>query len=245
MRTKALASHLWSGIHTHACMQAPLLHICGRTPYIQVPLPHICGSKCFTPAGACCTHILTSTKQLIAQSSPRSSVLGASLLSAAMADREMAWRALETLFGSEVRGPGSQPYMCKIVRVCGLSDRLTGPRGSTHTHICVVFRLHSFGSRSAHHFGGCFHRLLPETIQTTEQNDSRRRGAEIQHICRDLVRRAVNMTSNIRLQVYEEHVIEKKKTLLFESAKKTRSPNPVFLDRWSRFTQRNLKINGR
>ena len=56
-----------------------------------------------------------------------------------MADPEMAWRALETLFGSEVRGPGSQPYMCKIVRVCGLSDRLTGPRGSTHTHAYVLF----------------------------------------------------------------------------------------------------------
>ena len=147
-----------------------------------------------------------------------------------------------------VRGPWSWVAALHVQDCPGLwsirpVDRATGL--NTHTRICVVFRLHSFGSRSAHHFGGCFHRLLPETIQTTEQNDSRRRGAEIQHICRDLVRRAVNMTSNIRLQVYEEHVIEKKKTLLFESAKKTRSPNPVFLDRWSRFTQRNLKINGR
>ena len=44
----------------------------------------------------------------------------------------------------------------------------------------------------------------------------------------------MNVTSKICLKVFEEHVIEKKKTLLFESAKKTRSPNPVFLDRWLR-----------
>ena len=41
------------------------------------------------------------------------------------------------------------------------------------------------------------------------------------------------MTSTIRLKVFEEHVIEKTKTLLFESDTKTRSPNPVFMERWS------------
>ena len=53
-----------------------------------------------------------------------------------------------------------------------------------------------------------------------------------QHICHDHVRRSVNVTSNIRLQVYEEHAIEKKKNLLFMSDAKSRSPNPVFLERW-------------
>ena len=57
---------------------------------------------------------------------------------------------------------------------------------------------------------------------------------KVEHICRDHVRRALNVTSKICLKVFEEHVIEKNKTLLFESAKKTRSPNPVFLDRWLR-----------
>ena len=50
----------------------------------------------------------------------------------AMADREVAWRALETLFGSEVRGLGSQTYQIKLNRVCGLSDRLTGSQESTY-----------------------------------------------------------------------------------------------------------------
>jgi hypothetical protein len=49
-----------------------------------------------------------------------------------MADRDVAWRALEILFGTEVRGPGSQPYKMNIVRVCGLSDRLAGSSGSTY-----------------------------------------------------------------------------------------------------------------
>ena len=34
------------------------------------------------------------------------------------------------------------------------------------------------------------------------------------------------------MRVFEEHVIERKKVLLIESAKKNRSPNPVFLERW-------------
>jgi len=43
----------------------------------------------------------------------------------------------------------------------------------------------------------------------------------------------MNVTSNICLKFYQEHVIEKTKVLLFESAKKTRSPNPVFLEHWN------------
>ena len=42
----------------------------------------------------------------------------------------------------------------------------------------------------------------------------------------------MNVTSKIRLHVFEEHVIEKKKNLLFMSEEKSRSPNPVFMDRW-------------
>ena len=49
-----------------------------------------------------------------------------------MADRDLAWCALETLFGSQVRVADSQAYQIKIVRVCGLSDRLTGLPESTY-----------------------------------------------------------------------------------------------------------------
>ena len=41
----------------------------------------------------------------------------------------------------------------------------------------------------------------------------------------------MNVTSKICLKVYEEHVVNRSKVLLFESAKKTRSPNPVFMER--------------
>ena len=78
---------------------------------------------------------------------------------AAMADREVAWRALEALFGSEVRGPGSRPYKFNVVRVCGLSDRLTGSWGSQR--ICRLQR-HFFGSRSVRHSGSFFQGPLPE-----------------------------------------------------------------------------------
>ena len=44
-------------------------------------------------------------------------------------------------------------------------------------------------------------------------------------------RRTLNVTSKIQLKVFEEHAVENKKTLLFESEKKPRSPNPVFMDR--------------
>ena len=44
-------------------------------------------------------------------------------------------------------------------------------------------------------------------------------------------RRAVNVTSQIQLKVYEVHAVEKKKTLLYDSSKKNPSSNPVFLDR--------------
>ena len=53
-----------------------------------------------------------------------------------------------------------------------------------------------------------------------------------QNICHDHVRRTLNVKSTIRLKVFEEHVIEKKKNLLFLSEEKKRSPNPVFLERW-------------
>ena len=60
----------------------------------------------------------------------RSVVLGR-LVRCAMADQAVAWSALETIYGSSVRGPGSQTYKIKIVRIRGLSDRLTGSSEST------------------------------------------------------------------------------------------------------------------
>ena len=60
-----------------------------------------------------------------------------SVQTAAMADRDVAWSALESLFGSQVRGPGSQTYQIKIVRICGLSDRLTGLPESTYVFHCL------------------------------------------------------------------------------------------------------------
>lgn len=44
-------------------------------------------------------------------------------------------------------------------------------------------------------------------------------------------RRTLNVASKIQFKVCEVHAVEKKKTLLFETAKRTRSTNPVFLDR--------------
>ena len=147
----------------------------------------ICGPNGFARMGACCAHIRSCVQLLrfrrssavlgpaVLQSSvlrscspsvPRScspSVLRSSVLQslgpAAMADREVAWRALEALFGSEVRRPGSRPYKFNVVRVCGLSDRLTGSWGSQR--ICRLQR-HFFGSRSVRHSGSFFQGPLPE-----------------------------------------------------------------------------------
>ena len=42
----------------------------------------------------------------------------------------------------------------------------------------------------------------------------------------------MNVTSKIELRVFEEHIMEKKKTLLFTSQQKPRSPNPLSKERW-------------
>ena len=98
--------------------------------HAQGGCPHIGRIVCIE-----CVHMLTNHTRL--RTRPRSVVLGHKSSQVhsqvrAMADREVAWRALETLFGSEVRGPASQAYQIKINRVCGISDRLTGSQESTY-----------------------------------------------------------------------------------------------------------------
>ena len=49
------------------------------------------------------------------------------------ADRGMAWALLEQLYpGFNIREERTEPFVFKINRVCGVSDRLTGSPGSTY-----------------------------------------------------------------------------------------------------------------
>ena len=49
------------------------------------------------------------------------------------ADREMAWKLLEQLYpGVNIREERAEPYAVKFIRICGVSDRLTGSPGSTY-----------------------------------------------------------------------------------------------------------------
>ena len=140
------------------------LHICGLAPCMQISVgpmaSHVWVHVVLTSV-ACCAHIRSCVQLLRFRRS--SAVLGPAVLQslgpAAMADREVAWASLEALFGSEVRRPGSRPYKFNVVRVCGLSDRLTGSWGSQR--ICRLQR-HFFGSRSVRHSGSFFQGPLPE-----------------------------------------------------------------------------------
>ena len=53
-----------------------------------------------------------------------------------------------------------------------------------------------------------------------------------------VIRRAYNARNQIVVKLYTEHVVEKTKKLVHSSARKPRSPNPVFLE--PRLTSMNL-----
>ena len=53
-----------------------------------------------------------------------------------------------------------------------------------------------------------------------------------QHICHDHDRRTLNFTSKIEIRVFEEHAVTKKRMLLFNTATKARSVNPMFEEQW-------------
>ena len=63
-------------------------------------------------------------------------VLAPLVLSPEMADSDTAWRVTQVLFGEDVRnGMHSQRFSFKLVRMCGLSDRLTGYSSRTIWHM--------------------------------------------------------------------------------------------------------------
>ena len=94
---------------------------------------------------------------------------------AAMADRDMSWSILEKLYpGSPVRDPVVQIYTITIARICGLSDRLTGPREST----CVLHRLRAALLRLPFCSTCCIiHRLSPRQ----SKQPSRAIAKDVQH----------------------------------------------------------------
>ena len=53
-----------------------------------------------------------------------------------------------------------------------------------------------------------------------------------------VIRRAVNARSQIEIKIHTEHVVEKTRKLVHASARRSRSPNPVFME--PRLTSMNL-----
>ena len=58
-------------------------------------------------------------------------------MAATGADRGLAWDLLERLYqGPHIREDKTEPYAIKIVRICGLSEKMTGSQGLTYV-LCL------------------------------------------------------------------------------------------------------------
>ena len=114
------------------CRRYPCMHVCASLHTLIPACLCRTGSELARRLG------LLGLRSEVLQSTKHCQVLGLlGLCTAAMADRDVAWKALETLFGSKVRGSETKTYQIKIFRICGLSDRLTGSPESTYVFHCL------------------------------------------------------------------------------------------------------------